>query len=605
MFYKNPTWAAPVRGRAHGENHLSRDNHKTELKSTVTDRTIPPKSPSLTLIEPRAQSSRMASTKDTFDYIVVGGGLAGCTLASLLPKSLASTSVLLIEAGADVSKHPLTQTPMGCFAAHGSEIDWNYETVPQPHLNNRSLYNGAGKALGGSTATNYGSWTRGSRFDYDRWAQVVGDSRWGYDGLLPYFEKIEKDHITNVAVSKSSPNRKHPLRERVLQAWLDLGLENISSANSGEPIGVGEFVENWRDGKRQLASSAFDLSNVTVMTETVVQKVVLEEQAGNLTATGVELHDGRQFSATKEVILSAGAYRTPQLLLLSGIGPAEELQKVGIPVQLNLPAVGKNLHDHLLLGFAFPLKDPSAGFAFGGAAGPWADPAYQLGLPGDWIATENVPNSVLEGAVEADAIAGPDQESRKYASSLLDSRAAHLETVIIYVPGGQPLTNTHVPFDGTHIGAVVSVMSPTSRGHIGISSVSALDPPVVDPQYNQTEVDRALMRYGIRRLLRLARISLADIVKAENPPPPFESLSDASSDSEVDARVRSEGRTFFHAAGTASMGQVVDTELRVIGVDRLRVVDASVLPMPIGAHLQAATYALAAQAADILAQARS
>ncbi|OCT49793.1 glucose dehydrogenase [Cladophialophora carrionii] len=547
----------------------------------------------------------MDSAKDTFDYIVVGGGLAGCTLASLLSKSPASPSVLLIEAGADVSEHPLTQAPMGAFAAHGSDIDWNYQTVPQTHLNNRSLYNGAGKALGGGTAINYASWTRGSRFDYDRWAGLVGDSRWGYDGLLPYFEKIETDHITNVAVSKSSPNRKHPLRERVLQAWLDLRLENIDTANSGEPLGVGEFVENWRDGKRQLSSNAFELSKVTVMTETVVQKVVLEERTGSLTARGVQLHDGSQLSANKEVILSAGAYRTPQLLLLSGIGPAEDLQKVGIPVHLNLPAVGKNLHDHLLVGFAFPLKDPSAGFALGGAAGPWADPAYQLGLPGDWIATENVPRSALAPAVEADAAVGLDQESREYASSLLDSRAAHFETVVIYVPGGPPLTNTHVPFDGTHIGAVVAVMSPTSRGQIGISTASALDPPVIDPQYNKTEVDRALMRYGIRRLLRLARISLADIVTSENPPPPFESLSDISSDSEIDARVRSEGRTFFHAAGTASMGQVVDTELRVVGVDRLRVVDASVLPVPIGAHPQVAIYALAAQAADMLAQASS
>jgi choline dehydrogenase-like flavoprotein len=160
----------------------------------------------------------------------------------------------------------------------------------------------------------------------------------------------------------------------------------------------------------------------------------------------------------------------------------------------------------------------------------------------------------------------------------------------------------HVPFDGTHIGAVIGVMSPTSRGKISISSASALDPPVIDPHYNETEADRSMMRYGIRRVLKLVRTSLSDIVQSENPPPPFEALTDTSSDSEIDARVRSEARTFFHAGGTASMGIVVDTELRVLGVDRLRVVDASVLPVTIGAHLQVATYAIAAQAADMILQ---
>ena len=150
----------------------------------------------------------MTSSTETFDYIVVGGGLAGCTLASLLSKTQSSTSILLIEAGADASKHPLTQAPLACFAAHGSDIDWNFKTAPQCHLGNRSLYAAAGKALGGGSATNYGNWTRGSRHDYDRWGVLVGDRRWGYDGLLPYFEMIEKDYIKIASVSESSPDRK-------------------------------------------------------------------------------------------------------------------------------------------------------------------------------------------------------------------------------------------------------------------------------------------------------------------------------------------------------------------------------------------------------------
>ncbi|KIY02456.1 uncharacterized protein Z520_02595 [Fonsecaea multimorphosa CBS 102226] len=544
----------------------------------------------------------MAAAENIFDYIIVGGGIAGCTLASLLSKSKSSPSVLLIEAGPDVSGHPITQAPLACFAAHGSDIDWNYKTVPQRHLNDRPLYEAGGKALGGGSATNYATWTRGPKFDYDRWGKLVGDARWSYDGLLPYFEKTEKDYISTGTVSKSSPNRKYPLRDQVLKAWLNLGLDKIENANSGDPLGVGELVENWKDGKRQLASVAFDLGDVKILTETVVQKVLLEKRQGKLTTTGVQLHDGRQLLASKEVILSAGAFRTPQLLMLSGIGPAIELNKANIPTQLDLPGVGQNFHDHLLIGFAFRLKDPSLGLAMGGAAGPWADPAYQMGLAADWVVTENVPRSFLEEAVKEDIANDPSRGEDDYAVSLLDHRAAHLETIVVYVPSGPPITNLHVPFDGSHVGAVVGVMSPTSRGRIGLSSASALDPPAIDPNYNATSVDRALFRYGVRRVLKAVHDSMSDVIESENPPPSLEALTDRSSDSAIDARVRSEARTFFHAAGSASMGSVVDTELRVKGVDGLRVVDASVIPVPIGGHLQVATYAIAEQAADLITQ---
>ena len=546
----------------------------------------------------------MVPRNESFDYIIVGGGLAGCTLASLLARSHSAPSVLLIEAGADASKHPLTQFPLACFGAHRSDLDWNFETTRQTHLGDRNLYQAAGKALGGGAAINYGSWTRGSKFDYDRWGSLVGDQRWSYDGLLPYFEKTEKDHITTVAISNSSPDRRYPLRQRILDGWLDLGVKEIESANTGSPIGVAEFVENWKGGKRQFAGSAFELTGMTIMTETLVQKVIVEDYHGKLTAKGVYLQEGGVFLANKEVILSAGAYRTPQLLLLSGIGPAEDLEKTGIPVRLDLPEVGRNFHDHLLVGLAFRLRDPSTGAAMGGAAGSWGHPAYQLGLPGDWIVTESLPKSTLEVAVESDTAADRHPGTRQYATSLVDPRAAHVETVIIYVPGGLPITNTHVPLDGTHIGAVVGAMSPTSRGKISISSASILDPPIIDPHYNETEIDRSLMRYGIRRVLKLVQKSLNDIVESENPPPSFAALTEASSDAEIDARVRSEARTFFHAAGSASMGAVVDAELRVMGVRGLRVVDASVLPVPIGAHLQAATYAIAAQAADMITRGR-
>ncbi|KIW88167.1 uncharacterized protein Z519_11278 [Cladophialophora bantiana CBS 173.52] len=335
------------------------------------------------------------------------------------------------------------------------------------------------------------------------------------------------------------------------------------------------------------------------MTEILSQEVLLEERKGKLATKGVQHYDGRHFLASKEVILSGGAFRTPQLLMLSGIGPAAELKKANIPVRLDLPGVGQNFYDHLLVGFAFRLKDPSLGLAMGGAAGPWADPAYQSGLAADWIVTEKVPRSILEEAVKKDLASDRSRDQDEYVMSL-EPRSTHLESVMIYVPGGPPIANLHAPFDGNHIGAVVGVMSPTSRGSISISSTSALDPPVIDPNYNATSVNHTLMRYAIRRLLDAVHNSMSVVIDSENPPPPFEALTISSSDEAIDARVNSEARSFFHAAGTASMGSVVDTKLRVKGVSGLRVVDASVIPLPIGAPLQVATYAIAAQAADLI-----
>jgi choline dehydrogenase-like flavoprotein len=538
----------------------------------------------------------MCSTNDAFDYVIVGAGLAGCTLASLLSKSPSSPSILLIEAGQDATSHPLTQAPLACFAAHRSDLDWNYHTVNQPHLNNRSLYNAGGKALGGGTVTNYGTWTRGPRRDYDRWGARVDDKRWSYDGLLPYFEKIDKEHITSVSTSQSHPDRHYPLRDRVLSAWLAQGLEKIGSGNEGDPIGVGEFTENFRNGQRQIASNAFDLSRVTVMAATMVNKVVLGKERGKLLAKGVELHDGRHILANKEVILSAGAYRTPQLLLLSGVGPAEDLKRLRIPVSLDLPGVGDNFHDHLMLCFAFRLRESSATAQ---VAGPWEEPAFQFGVPADWIVGDRVPDQILMKALARDEADGQHTD----AEFLLGPRAHHVETFIAYVPVAFPGTPGHAPFDRTHIGAVVGALSPTSRGKITIASPSVTEPPIIDPNYNATEADRAMLRHGVRRLMHLVHDPLADVVESENPPPGCEPLTETSSDAAIDARVRAVGGTFCHGAGSASMGTVVDGDLRVKGVEGLRVVDASVLPVPISAHLQVAVYAIAAQAADIIAQA--
>lgn len=206
-----------------------------------------------------------------------------------------------------------------------------------------------------------GGWFRGDKNDYDSWSRLVGDPKWSYEGMLPYFKKAETHHTASHGEeqhgfngpmqtnSHTSAGRKYPLRALVKQAWEEIGAKEIADINAGSPLGMGELIDNRRDGLRQPASSVYPLSGVQVWTETLVQRILIEERGVKKIATGVELVDGRILFAKKEVIVSAGTYRTPQVLMLSGIGAKEELSRQGIKQVVDLPDVGRNLHDHLAL----------------------------------------------------------------------------------------------------------------------------------------------------------------------------------------------------------------------------------------------------------------
>jgi choline dehydrogenase-like flavoprotein len=258
------------------------------------------------------------------------------------------------------------------------------------------------------------------------------------------------------------------------------------------------------------------------------------------------------------------------------------------------PQVGENFHDHLLVAIPFKLRNPQDGLSMGTPL--WSGPAYELGLPCDWIVTDRVSDEEIKQALAKDG------STSTSTHPLLHSDSCHTETLIVYAPAGAPLTNLHVPMDGTHIGAIVTALATNSRGRVGLKSPDGRDSPEVDPNYYAAELDRVTLRAGIRKVLRLFNDTTDGkaIVESENPPPGLPPLSVDASDEEIDIRVRSEGRTFFHAAGTSSMGKVVDTDLKVKGVRNLRVVDASVLPIPIAAHYQVCVYAIAEQAADII-----
>ncbi|KAJ4361106.1 uncharacterized protein N0V89_001675 [Didymosphaeria variabile] len=545
-----------------------------------------------------------------WDIIIAGGGIAGSVLATRLGQRNPELQILVVEAGANVSHHPLTSAPLDAFAEHFSELDWAYSTVPQTHLGGRTAYAAAGKALSGGSATNYGTWTRGNYADFDKWASLVGDESWGYDGWLKYFKKTEnyfegngsdwvQQHgfdgpITEESVTSSSPKRKYPLREPLVAAWNRVGVKGIPDGNNGHPIGRAELVEDFKDGKRQLASEAYGLGalkNVKILTDTLVKRVIVKDQNGKKTAVGIETANGTLYQAAKEVVISAGAYRTPQVLQLSGIGPTAVLQKHNIPVVLDAPEVGRNFHDHLAVCQWWKLRE--SGLALGSAE--LTDPAYFKGLPADWVVTQQYTAEQLKMPIQAD---GEEVESHH----LLGSDVAHTETLVVYAPAGAAIANVDVPMDGTHIASAVLVMSPTSRGSITIAGPDPATSPLIDPNYSATNVDRAVMREGMRSVMEVLQNTpeMQEFVESERAPDGFVPLTKDSSDAEIDERVTRVGNTFFHAAGSAAMGKVVDTKLKVHGVDGLRVVDASVFPLPITAHYQAIVYALAERAADII-----
>ena len=309
---------------------------------------------------------RQEKAADMPDHVIIGGGTAGCALASGLKEYLPAASITLIEAGPDEHSNPLMIEPMGTFQLHGSKYEYNYETTPQKNYNGRKVYNAGGKVLSGSSSVNYAMWTRGGRSDYDHWADLVGDARWSYDGLLPYFRKMEthhdklgdpEQHGFSGPIHTTASARMYPLRDALKKAFLDgTDLPANPDANAGKSLGVAPYTENWRDGKRQPAGKAYGLNGVEVLTNAIVKRIILDGKV----AKGAELVDGRQIMANREVIVCCGAIRTPQILLLSGIGYLEELSKLEINQLVDLPDVGRNFHDHVCFAQFFKVRDEIA-----------------------------------------------------------------------------------------------------------------------------------------------------------------------------------------------------------------------------------------------------
>ena len=496
-----------------------------------------------------------------FDYVVVGAGSAGCALAARLSED-PGASVLLLEAGPrDRAKE--IRIPAAFSKLFKSKFDWGFETTPQPGLNGRRIFTPRGKTLGGSSALNAQMYLPGHPADFADWPEG-----WSWDDVRPDFERLDSG-----PGSISAARDPNPMSRAFLRAVTDTGVAAESDLDFDHPDGAGLVRLTQRRGLRCSAADAYlkparGRDNLTVLTDAQALGIDFDGPR----ATGVRYRlDGEDQTADagREVVLSAGAIGSPQLLLLAGIGPAEELSRHGIEQRHELP-VGGNLQDHPL---AISLFDASGKDSLYAAEKPIQ--LLRLLLRRRGMLTSNVGEAAafLRTRPELD---GPDLEL--------------IFGPVLYVEEGLVPPPSH----GFSIGSIA--LQPRSRGSLRLHSADPLDPPEIDPNYLADAEDTRVLVEGTKLAKQLARASALEPWFAGERAPG----ENATSDEDIEAWVRANMHTIYHPAGTCAMGQVVDSDLRVKGVEALRVVDASVMPHLNRGHTHAPTTMIAERAAKMI-----
>lgn len=530
-------------------------------------------------------------TQAAFDFVIIGGGSAGCVLAGRLSEN-PNISVCLLEAGGDGNSW-LVKTPAAAVISIPTKLNnWALETIPQKGLNGRKGYQPRGKCLGGSSAINAMVYIRGHHSDYDHWA-ALGNTGWSYQEVLPYFIKSEhNERIRNQYHGQHGPlnvgelRSDNPYQKTFVEAAQQVGYPLNDDFNGAEQEGLGVYQVTQKNGERWSAARGYLLPylgkrpNLHVITQAMVARVVIE----NGRAVGVEYkHKGQTtiINAKKEVLLSAGAFQSPQVLMLSGIGPRQELEKHGISVVKDLVGVGENLHDHPDFIFAYKTKQIDG--TFGVSVGGSLDLVKQIGRY----------RKERRGLITTNyAECGGFLKSRPE----LDKPNLQLHFVIAVVDNHARTMHT-----GHGISCHVCLLNPRARGSVKLSGKNVDDPLLIDFKFLEDEQDLQDMVDGYKVTQKLMNApALNEKIKEDM------FTANVKSDDEIREVLRQRVDTVYHPVGSCKMGvdemAVVDPELKVYGIDGLRVIDASIMPTVVNGNTNAPAIMIAEKAVDMIRQ---